>query len=191
MIARWLHPRMAAAWWFAVVVAFSIPVPAYSQDIEVVKEYKVKVAYIYNFARYIRWPKDIFANADSPFVIGILGDAPFGETLQRLAESRQIHDRRIAVRHFAAPQDYKPCQILFVTASVDDEARKEIADLTAGMPVLIVGETAGFATQGAGINFYYDADDTIGFEINVDSLKRRHLNVDARLLKLARIVGDD
>ena len=59
------------------------------------------------------------------------------------------------------------------------------------MPVLIVGETAGFANQGAGINFYPDADNTIGFELNVDNLKRRHLMVDARLLKLARIVGDN
>jgi len=182
---------MSAACCFAIAAAVSSPATAYSQDMGAVKEYKVKVAYIYNFARYIKWPKDAFADRESPFVIGILGDAPFGNTLQRVVESRKIRDRRIVVRHFAAPRDYESCQILFVTGTVDVEAQKEIVNLTKGMPVLIVGETANFASQGAGINFYHDIDDTIGFEINVDNLKRRHLMVDARLLKLARIVGDN
>ena len=181
---------MAAAWLVAVVVVFLSPVPANSQDIEVVKEYKIKVAYIYNFARYIKWPKDAFENDKSPFVIGILGDAPFGDTLRQLAGSRKIFGRRIVIRRFAAPREYEPCQILFLTRTTDAEARKETVELTHGRPVLILGESAGFARQGAGINFYYDIDDTIGFEINVDSLKRRHLVVDARLLKLARVVGD-
>ena len=104
-IARWLHSVMGATCCFAIVTAFSSPSTAYSQDIEIAKEYKVKVAYIYNFARYIKWPSDAFADRESPFVIGILGDAPFGDTLERLTESRKIYDRRIAIRRFAAPRD--------------------------------------------------------------------------------------
>ncbi len=59
---------------------------------------------------------------------------------------------------------------------------------TRGAPLLLVGETPGFATRGATINFYLDTDRTVGFEINVDATAQRKLCVDARLLKLARIV---
>ncbi|MBN2292262.1 MAG: YfiR family protein [Pirellulales bacterium] len=180
---------MIFALWFVAVFSF-LP-PANSQNVEVAKEYKVKVAYVYNFARYIKWPRGTYAGADATFVIGVHGEAPFGDNLKRLAESRQIQGHRIVIQHYETPQDYKPCQILFITESVDDESRDKIVKLTKAEPVLIVGESSGFATHGAGINFYHDVDDTIGFEINVDNLRQRHLSVDARLLKLARIVGDE
>lgn len=186
-----MRSATAVALWLALLAVFSHPLPLHAQDPELEKEYKIKVAYIYNFARYIKWPKDTFANSNAPFVIGIIGDAPFGDTLQRLTETRKIHDRRIVVHRFKTPQDYVPCQILFLTRTVAVEELGEIANLTQGQYLLIVSESPGFASQGAGINFYFDeTDGTVGFIINVDSLKRRHLTVDARLLKLARIEGD-
>lgn len=189
-VVRWWRSAAAAVLCVVSLAALLHSLPLYAQDVEVEKAYKIKVAYIYNFARYIRWPEAAFADADAPFVIGFLGDAPFGDTLQLLAETRKVHDRHIVVRRFKTPQDYTPCQMLFVTQTVSAAELREIVDLTKGQNVLIVGESPGFAGQGAGINFFYDeTDDTIGFEINVDSLKRRHLTVDARLLKLARIEG--
>lgn len=190
-IARRTNTGKAAFWLLAALAVVSCAVPAAAQDVDSAKEYKIKVAYIYNFARYIRWPHNAFADGDSPFVIGVLGNAPFGDSFQRLAESRRIQNRGIKILHFEKPQEYQPCQILFITANVDASARREIVALCGDAPVLIVGESPGFAENGCSINFYYDVDDTIGFEINVDNLKRRGLAVDARLLKLARIVGGD
>lgn len=186
-----MHAGQVAFWLPAALAVVFYAVPAAAQDVDSAKEYKIKVAYIYNFARYIRWPHNAFADADSPFVIGVLGNAPFGDSFQRLAESRRIQNRDIKILHFEKPQEYQPCQILFITANVDASARREIVALCGDAPVLIVGESPGFAENGCSINFYYDVDDTIGFEINVDNLKRRGLAVDARLLKLARIVGGD
>ncbi len=190
-IARRMHAGEAAVWILAALAVVSCAIPAAAQDIETAKEYKIKVAYIYNFARYIRWPQNAFADGEAPFVIGILGDAPFGDSLERLAESRKIQNRSIDILRFRTPGDYEPCQILFITASANEAERREIVARSGDAPVLIVSESPGFAENGSGINFYYDVDNTIGFEINVDNLKKRHLSVDARLLKLARIVGGD
>ncbi len=44
-------------------------------------EYLIKAGYIYNFAKLIDWPAKAFPQADSPIVIGILGDDPFGKAL--------------------------------------------------------------------------------------------------------------
>ena len=160
-----LHPRRYASHILARIsraliclVAFALvfsltSATVYSQEPEDSTEYKVKVAYLYNFARYVKWPQTVFVDKDAPFVIGILGEAPFGSMLDRLSQSRKIDDRRIVIKRFAAPADYTPCQILFVTQTVNAEQREEIVKRTKESPVLIVGETEGFALYGAGINF--------------------------------------
>ena len=69
-----------------------------------------------------------------------------------------------------------------------EETRTEAIRRTRDAPVLLVGETPGFAVRGAAVNFYLNVDGTIGFEVNVDTTADRKLRVDARLLQLARIV---
>ena len=58
-----------------------------------------------------------------------------------------------------------------------------------GKPVLVVGETPGFAERGGTANFVAD-NDRVSIEINVDSVRRARLRVDARLLSLAKRVGE-
>ena len=57
-------------------------------------------------------------------------------------------------------------------------------------PVLLIGETQGFAEQGGSVNFYHDVDGTIGFQINVTTTARQGLQVSAKLLKLANVVEE-
>src|SRR5450432_1916809 len=48
------------------------------------KEYNVKAVSLYAFGRYVTWPETAFQTADSPFVIGVLGDNPFGDALEQI-----------------------------------------------------------------------------------------------------------
>jgi len=41
-------------------------------------EYEVKAVFLFNFAKFVEWPSDAFANDSDPLVIGIVGDNPFG-----------------------------------------------------------------------------------------------------------------
>jgi hypothetical protein len=43
--------------------------------------YKIKAAFLFNFTQFIDWPAATFPVADSPFVIGVLGEDPFGPYL--------------------------------------------------------------------------------------------------------------
>jgi hypothetical protein len=38
------------------------------------REYAVKAAFVYNFAQFTQWPPEAFESADSPLVIGVLGE---------------------------------------------------------------------------------------------------------------------
>ncbi len=153
-----------------------------------VTEYDIKRAYLYNFTRYFSWPDEAFANAKAPFVIGVLGNDPFGDRLDEVARTKTFQGRRIEIKRFPSLKDYKPCQLLFIPRTVARETAMKAVTQTQGKPVLLVGETPGFATSGGTVNFYPDPNGTIGFEINVDATRSHGLGVDARLLKLAKIV---
>ena len=49
-----------------------------------INEYQVKAAFLFNFTQFMEWPKTSFPNDQSPFVIGIFGDDPFGAYLNEI-----------------------------------------------------------------------------------------------------------
>ena len=57
-------------------------------------------------------------------------------------------------------------------------------------PVLVVGETPGFALKGAIINFYLD-ENKVRFEINNTAAKKSRLDIRSQLLRLAKKVTDE
>jgi len=115
-----------------VVALFSLGIlasssPTHAQNgIDSHREYKVKAVTLYAIGRYVKWPESVFADAQSPFVIGILGSNPFGNTLHRIAKKKTIHGRAILVQEYATIEDCTSvCHILFVTRSIpaDEEAQ--------------------------------------------------------------------
>ncbi len=58
------------------------------------------------------------------------------------------------------------------------------------LPILTIADTDGFAELGGILNLKVK-DDRVRFEINVRSSQLAGLRIDARLLELATIVGDD
>ena len=61
------------------------------------KESEVKAAFLLNFTRFVDWPPSAFESATSPLTICILGDDPFGVTLDQLVEGEVAEGRKLAV----------------------------------------------------------------------------------------------
>ena len=175
---------------FAMLLTMSatMPAPAKAQPSGRVTEYGVKAAYVYNFALYFTWPEAAFDGPNAPFVIGVFGTDSLGSALDDMARRKTARGRKIIIRRFRTWADYQACHLLFLPRSAGTANLAEALKRTQRTPLLIVGETPGFATQGATVNLYPDIDGTIGFEINVDATSERRLRIDARLLKLARVV---
>jgi hypothetical protein len=152
------------------------------------EEYKVKAAFLYNFARYVRWPSDAFVDDDAPVIVAVFGDDPFGSTLVDALAGKQIGERRFVIERIAAVDKLRPVHLLFVP----DTSERDIGAIVehyAGTSTLIVGDSLKTVEVNGSIGFFIEQK-KVRFAINTAAIKRGNLEVSSQLLKLARIVGE-
>jgi hypothetical protein len=148
-------------------------------------EFKVKAAFIYNFAKFVEWPDGHFASDKAPFVIAVVGTDPFNGALDQAVAGKMVGTHPVEVRHFASAEKVGDCEILFIADS-DDETVAKITAKVSDKPVLTVGDSDHFETNGGQIRFFTE-DSKIHFEINTDATDTAKLKISSKLLKLARI----
>lgn len=150
---------------------------------EVNKEYQVKAAFLYNFAKFVDWPPGHFTDSERPIVIGIVGQDPFGEELQKIVRGRRVNGRALTIRSIGSVADARTADVIFIRAGAEQRLREmSAALLDAG--VLTVGESDEFTAEGGMITFLL-AGDKIRFAINLGPAERAGLKLSAQLLKLA------
>ena len=174
--------RRAAA---IFVAAAALAAPAHVLAEPDAGEYAVKAAFLLHFAKLVTWPDAALA-ADAPLTIGVFVADPFDGALRAVAAGARAHGRELRVRAVPSVAQARQCQILFVPATHAgrlDELRNGLADA----PVLMVGESEGFANDGGAINFYLEGG-RIRFEVNRVDAERAGLRLSSRLLRLARLV---
>jgi hypothetical protein len=149
------------------------------------REYAVKAAFIFNFAQFVEWPADAFVDANSPIVIGIVGDDPFQGLLEKIVAGKFVGGRPFSIRHFSAGDDLQACHVLFVAPS-ESASTAEILRKVQGKCVLTIGETDQFPWAGGVIRFFLE-DNKVHFEINQDAAESSRLKISSKLMKLARL----
>jgi hypothetical protein len=151
-------------------------------------DYDVKAENLSLFAHFVTWPSNAFVSGKSPLVIGVLGGGLPGHRLEDEAlKIGTTIGRPISVVRSSRMEDLEDCHILFVSKS---EASRVPGVLKAceGRPVLIVGETEGFAESGGVINFFIK-DNRVRMEINTGEAQKKSLKISSQLLGIAKIVG--
>jgi hypothetical protein len=148
----------------------------------------VKAAYLYNFARFVEWPREALGGPDAPFVVGVLGEDPFGDVLDRTMAGKRIWGHPVTVRRLDDPEDAPRVHLLFVSASERDRLRTIVK--AAGRSTLTVGESDAFAREGGMITFRVD-ERRVRFQINPARTEQARLKVSSQLLKLATIVPEN
>jgi hypothetical protein len=177
------------------VLALARPSSSTAQEAESAatpREYTVKAVFLYGFGRYVQWPAQTFASPTAPFVIGVLGEDRLVATLTAIAKKKTIQGRKIEIARFTSLDRLRPCHILFVGDSLTAEQQADVIAKLAGKPVFVVGDMPGFADRGGTANFTTDGEH-VGFDINVAAATRSQLQVNSRLLSLAKtkVVGGE
>jgi len=153
------------------------------------KEYEVKAAFLLNFAQFIQWPAASFPRPDTPFIIGVLGEDPFGAALEQTFQDESVQGRKFVIRRSRRVADMKGCHLVFISKSEKEQIAQILPSLDE--PGLVtVSEVDDFVERGGVINFYIDKN-KVRFEINLRAAERKGLKISAQLLKRARIVGSN
>jgi len=99
---------------------------------------------------------------------------------------RTVNEQKIEVRSVTTAADIGVCSLLFIHADQKPNW-PELQRTLAGKSVLTVSDFEGFAVSGGMIEFT-QLDSRIGVLINTEAVTAAHLEVQDRLLKLARTV---
>ena len=147
-------------------------------------EYEVKAAFLYNFAKFVKWPED--RSLGPTFVIAVLGDDPFGGVLDRTFAGKTIQGRKAEVRRIRTPGPPSDVQILFIGSSERPHLSQILKTLEGGN-ALTVGDMEGFTERGGMIAFRLGSD-VVNFDLNLDQVERARLKMSSQLIRLARNV---
>jgi hypothetical protein len=150
-----------------------------------VSEYEMKAAYLYNFAKFVEWPSYAFADKNSPILIGIVGNDPFGYTLDLVISNKTIGERPLIVRRLTWPADLHGYHIIFLS-SYETQHMPQITSSLQGIPVLIITEMPRSLGRGSIVNFVMEGN-KVKFEIDVGNADKVGLKISSKLLMLARV----
>jgi hypothetical protein len=172
------------------------PVQAATQ---VSEEHQIKAAFLYNFIKFVEWPKDRFSGDKDPIVIGVVGKDPFGEVLDQVAQ-KPVKDRPLVIHRFPSvssesadpvhPQldQIRKCHMLFICPS-EKKVNKRLTAAVEDVALLTVGDTPGFLEEGGMINFLVE-ERKVRFEIGLAKVRSAKLDISSQLLRLAKRVDE-
>jgi hypothetical protein len=143
----------------------------------------VEAVYLYNFARFVRWPAEAEHNT---ITICIAGPEAYLDTLRKVVAGERIGARPFAVRAVERAGQEVGCDILFFGSS-SGERIDELLAASAGKPALTVSDLPGFLARGGMIQFVL-AEDRVRFSVNLRPVARSGISLSSELLKVAAAV---
>jgi hypothetical protein len=179
-IRRWLAVAAACLAALSAPAAWPAPPPT---------EYQVKAAYLFNFGRFVEWPAAAYGSPAAPFVIGIIGEDPFGALIDEVVRGESLNGHPLAVKRFGKLEEVTACNILFIARS-EAPRLEQLLQSMRGRPVLTVTDFDG-AEGRAAIIVLINENNRIRMRINVPEARANDLVISSKLLRPAELVGNE
>ena len=182
---------------FTMILGTACPAIAWGTP-QVSEEYQIKAAFLFNFIKFVDWPKERFSSDKEPLVVGVVGKDPFGENLDQLAQ-KPVKDRPMVIKRFGATSpdgdpvhaqldQIRQCHVIFISP-LEKKANRRLIEALSNAAILTVGDTEGFLDDGGMINFLVE-DRKVRFEIGLAKVRSAKLDVRSQLLRLAKRVDE-
>lgn len=171
-----------------MITLFIGPATVHSDSIQA-KEYYLKAAFLYNFARLVEWPENTFATDTDPIRICLMGNDSFGDALHTL-HNKKVLQRTLVIQTHVNLQQLSSCHMLFIDKSEKNNLHTIISSLRKHS-ILSVSELPFFAQKNGHIRLFLNQENTLSLEINLKAIKYSGLNISSRILTLAKIVSSN
>ncbi len=146
---------------------------------------RIKIAYVYNFAKFVDLPHPSENHQDKALRVCVSGRDELSAGMAAL-NRRMAQGREIVVRKDPSFEQLKDCAIVFVSES-DARFLPAVARQMNGASFLLVSDARHALDQGAHLALMHQ-DDRVDFDVNLQSLQRSNLKASSQMLKLARVV---
>lgn len=171
------------SWLLGVAVAAQCW-PLAAQVSPAVPEYKLKAAFVYNFALFTDWPETTLGRG-SAINLCFNPDSAIRPALLEIG-GRSIKGRQIAVRWLSGQDSAHNCHIVFLD-SLDRDRWPQIKKGLGGASVLTVSDDPEIGRDGAVIMLFLE-NKRMAFDIDMNAARQAGLTLSSKLLRLARIV---
>jgi hypothetical protein len=163
--------------------ACALALVASSTVAQAVDRVELEAAIVYNILGFVDWPPEAAPPPNGRLVLCVRAGSPLAAPLKAL-QGRPVHGVPFELREWSGrPVDLRRCHALFLDpgASRPDDR---------GAPLLVIADgTAGGGDTGATVQLH-EADDRIGFDVDLAAARQARLQISSRLLRLARKVTE-
>lgn len=180
-----LRARLRRGLWCLSAVALLAARPAAGQTVQA-SAAEVQAVFLFNFAQFVEWPAEAFADTHAPLVIGILGKDPFGSFLDETVRGETVRGRGFKIIRYRRLDEVNGCHILFISRS-ETKRLEEILAAVRDRPILTVSNGDDFARSGGIIRFILEHS-KIRLSIDLEAAQAARLTFSSKLLRSAEIV---
>lgn len=152
------------------------------------KERLLKAVFIYNFAKFTRWPNNAWGEEDAPLTLCTTGHDKLVGALKRL-KGKTIKGRPLIIQRLKNEQVPESCNMLYVATS-KQRRYSNIINSIRDKPVLTISKLPRFAHSG-GIIELYRRNNRIRFSINQSVAHEAGLSFSSRLLRSAILIDHE
>jgi hypothetical protein len=171
--------RLPMALLVSLPAAFAISAPS---------EYQLKLDLLPKFTRFVEWPsQSSVRNPYAPLILGVIGQSPFGDDLERFFHKQLLKGKGVQVRYCRTLEDLDSCDLVFICASEKDRLKPILARVRQ-RPILTVSDSPGFAKAGVMVCFLREGN-RLAFEVNVATAKEAGIQFASNFLQVVRVVA--
>ncbi len=175
--------------WITLILIHLLTCTAVTLGAQPKGEFDVKATFLYNLPSFVRWPEGTFETPQSPIVIGILGEDPFGPVIDSLVDGEQVDGRPLEVRRLRSLHQISSCHILFISGSEGRRIRRILSEARR-YPILTVADWSRFLDAGGAVELV-TIDRRLRLEIQLERVHEADLILSSKLLRIAHIVGEE
>ncbi|MCP3914607.1 MAG: YfiR family protein [bacterium] len=152
------------------------------------KEYALKAAFLFHFAKHTAWPKKSLPKDTSPIYVTVVGRDPFGKVLDSVLRGKKVDDHALIIRRYANVAAIRDAHLI-VAGHLSAKERDKLVAHCRARAIFLIGDQPGLAARGALASFYLKKG-KVRFEMNRWAIDASGLKISSQVLKLARFVQE-
>ncbi len=179
-----LKSRQKISLLIAFIVVVSAIEPAATAD--PAEDISVITALTLNLARFTEWPKSMMAN-EAEIRLCVIGDNVVQQAFERL-DAAAVGSKKIHTVQLTRLKNFEQCHLLFISG-LDRSTVLQLLNEIKSQPILTVSDEDNHFLADSGMVVFKIVEGKVNIEINLNAVKLAGLEINSRVLKLAKIVN--